>query len=221
MKKIIIILVCILLCGCTTKYNLEISNNSFKENIDITIDKEDHPVYSEEYINSGAEIDDQITPFLEQDTYSIDKNNYKKKYKKEVKSINNYTNVKMSYNYDEKEFKNSNTLNKCFEHHTFKFDKKYYIHGYGNFYCLYTSNLDIIIKAKNKVISHNADDVNGNEYIWHVNYDNINNFDLEIEMEKGFSIEYMIYIITAFVVLMISYIVYKIAKIRNIKNNSI
>ena len=218
MKKIIIVFICIFLCGCTTKYNLEISNNYFKEDIDILFDKDDLIIYDDEYINSGAEVDDQITPFLESDNFAIGTD---KKYKKRVKKSDDYINVLMSYDYDEEEFKNSNTLNECFEHHTYKFDDVYYIHGYGNFYCLYTDNIDIVIKTKNNVINNNADEVNGNEYIWHVNSNNINNFDLEIEIEKGFSREYLIYIIVGILILLISFIIYNIAKSRNIKNNTI
>ena len=218
MKKFFIIILCILACGCTTKYNLEISNNSFKENIDVVIDKDDIIEYDDEYLNSGAEVDDQITPFLENDNYSI---GTRKKYKKSVKKLDNYTNVKMSYNYDEKEFKESNTLNNCFEHHTFKFDDTYYIHGFGSFYCLYTDSLDIVIKTNNNVVSNNADEVNGNEYIWHVNNNNVNNFELEIEIEKGFSRETTIYIIIALSICLVAFVIYSIAKSRNKINNSI
>ena len=43
MKKIFLILFVLLVSGCTTNYNLEISENSFKESIDIKINKSEIP----------------------------------------------------------------------------------------------------------------------------------------------------------------------------------
>ena len=217
MKKVFIIILCVLACGCTTKYNLEISNNLFKEDIDVIIDKDNIVEFDDENVNSEVEVDDQITPFLKRDDYSIGKI---KKYRKRIKKLDNYTNVNLFYTYDEKEFKNANTLD-CFEHHTYKFDDIYYIHGFGSFYCLYTDSLEIAIKTNNNVISNNADLVNGNKYIWYVNNDNVNNFDLEIEIEKGFSRDITIYIIVIVCISFVSFVLYNIARGRNKKNNSI
>ena len=217
MKKIFILIICIFVGGCTTKYNLEISNNSFKEKINVTIDRDDTVRNAEENINSVEEIDDQISPFLKKDNYSIGTT---KKYKKAIKKEADYTNVRLSYIYGEEEFRNANTLD-CFEHHTFKFDETYYIHGFGSFYCLYSDDLEIVIKTNNNVISNNADYVNGNEYIWYVNNENVNNFELEIEIEKGFSRDVTIYIIVIVGFSFVAFIVYNMAKNRNRINNSI
>ena len=65
MKKIILFFLIIFISGCTSEYNLTIENNSFKENINISINKNLIP---EQSTISGVETDDSITPFLEEPT---------------------------------------------------------------------------------------------------------------------------------------------------------
>lgn len=183
MKKILFIIPLILfISGCSSTYNLEIGNNSFKENIEIKFDKTEIP---NESLYEDIETDDQITPFLEEDHHAFfsKKDKY---YNKKVIYYDNYIDVNLSYDYSSSEFKDANSLNSCFENFIFDDEENYYIHVYGNFYCLYTDEFSINIKTNNKVLRSNATSVEGNIYTWKINNDNKHDVDIELEISKGF-----------------------------------
>ncbi len=184
-KLIILLLLTFLLAGCTSKYNLEISNNSFKEDINAVIKKDEIPKDSK---YSDIELDDQITPFLKNEYPAL----FSKPdalYKKKVTYFDDYINVDMNYKYTAEEFENSNSLRLCFEDYEYLYDDTYYIHASGTFYCLYTDEMDINIKTHNKVIDHNADSVNGNVYTWHINGSNVNDVNILFEVKKGIELQ--------------------------------
>ena len=108
MKKIIPILVIFLfiLSGCSAEYNLEISNDKVKENINVEILDSDIPKVDP---NDEIEVNDRITPFIKNDQYPIF-NDYKTKYKKKVKKVGDLTKITLNYTYSHDEFKRSNTF---------------------------------------------------------------------------------------------------------------
>lgn len=218
MKKIIFLILILLVSGCTSNYNLEISNDSFKENINIKIDKDLIPTESTQ---ENIELDDPITPFLEGKQSALFSNE-KVYYKKKVTYYDDYVDVTMKYNYTSNKFKDSNSLNLCFDDFVFEDDDTYYIHAYGTFYCLYTEDININIKTNNKVIKSNADSINGNVHTWIINSSNYNNVNIEFEVDKGFPWKkVLIYGSTIIVVVGgISYSIYYIYN-KNKKNNSI
>ena len=183
MKKMLFLVPLILfISGCSSTYNLEIGNDSFKENINIKFDKTEIP---SESIYEEIETDDQITPFLEEEhsAFFSKKNKY---YEKKVVYYDDYIDVNLSYDYSSSEFKDANSLNSCFENFIFDDEDSYYIHVYGTFYCLYSDEISINIKTDNKVIRSNAVSVEGNVYTWKINSENINEIDIELEVSKGF-----------------------------------
>lgn len=180
-RKYLLLILVLFVTGCSAEYNLKISNNTFKETINFTVENE----VNQQVTQGDIEQDDQLTPFLEEKTSSLITND--KFYKKKVKNIDNYTQVEMKYNYDEEEFKNSNSINLCFEYPDLDFSDNYYIHLQGEFYCLYGDSIDIKIETNNKVYSNNADEVLGNVYIWHINQDNQDYVDIQIDIDKGIS----------------------------------
>lgn len=218
MKKVIFLLFVLLVSGCSANYNLEISNDSFKENINVKIEKSLIPTTTTQ---SEIEIDDPITPFLN-DKHSALFSDRKAYYKKKVVDFGNYVDVTMKYNYTSKEFKDSNSLNLCFDDFVFEEDDTYYIHAYGTFYCLYTESVNINIKTNNKVVKTNATSVNGNVYTWEINSLNSNNVDIELEVSKGFPWKKVLLygIITIIGGTIIGYSIFYVYK-KNKDNNSI
>ncbi len=182
-KKIIIVMLLILLTGCSSEYNLEISNNKFEENIKVTIPDSAIPKPTQDVLDGKVDLDDQITPFIEGKTESLTTND--EFYKKKVSKKDDYTIVEMSYKYNEDTFKNANSINTCFEYPELDFSESYYINLQGTFYCLYGDSVDIKIKTKNKVKYNNADEVSGNTYIWHINDENSEYVNIKIDVEKG------------------------------------
>lgn len=221
MKKIIVFLSIFLLCGCTSTYKLDISNDKFSENINIFM-----PYYkyqSEQNIDpeTGAiiEEDNQIDSFLNNKISALfSKKSY---YKKKVVYDNDTASINMKYIYSEKEFEDSNSLKLCFDDYVFKYDSSYYIRAKGQFYCLYSDSVDIEIHTKNKVIKNNASEVNGNSYIWHINQENAQNVDILFEVEKGISRSTIIISVTIVVILLFALMLYFIVHLKNKNNNSI
>lgn len=219
MKKILIIFILIFLTGCSAEYNLNISNNSFKENINVTIPNNMIPEKEESKTELGIEKDDQLTPFLEEKTNSL--MNSDKFYKKKIKKLNDYTQVNMSYKYNENNFKEANSINLCFEYPELDFTENYYINLQGKFYCLYGDSVDIKIKTNNKVLFNNADEKIGNVYVWHIDESKIDFVDIKIEVSKGISIWLIIGIVSGLILLgAIGFCIYKIY-IKSNENNQI
>ena len=182
MKKIIIVILLLFITGCSSEYNLKISNNSFKENIKFIVENQN----SNYDLSGNIELDDQLTPFLKEKTEAIQ--NKEKFYKKKIKQDNNFRYIEMKYKYSENDFKEANSINLCFEYPELDFSDNYYIHLQGQFYCLYSDSINIKIETKNKVYSNNADEINNGIYIWHINETNKDSVDIELEVDKGISI---------------------------------
>ena len=79
---------------------------------------------------------------------------------------------------------NKITLKKCFDNYGYSYENGYYLKASGKFYCLYSDEIEINIKTKNKVIEHNADKVSGNVYTWYINEGNKDNINIEIKVSK-------------------------------------
>lgn len=217
MKKIILFFLIIFISGCTSEYNLTIENNSFKENINISINKNLIP---EQSTISGVETDDSITPFLEEPTPAFF-SQYDKYYEKKVEDKGNYYDINLKYNYTFDEFKGASSLKTCFEKIKISGEDIYYINLKGMFYCLYSDSVDIKIKTNNDVINHNADRKEGNTYIWNIHSGNANNVDILFEVSKDIKNKSIILEISIVVgLLIILGIVLNIIKKKNKENNN-
>ena len=218
-KIIFVISLLILLTGCTSEYTLEISNNKFEEQISTVIPKNAIPELTQEVLDGQVDLDDQITPFLEEKTHSLITND--KFYDKKVINKDDFVIVELGYLYDENEFKKANSINTCFEYPELDFSEKYYINLQGAFYCLYGDTVDIKIKTNNNVVHNNADEVLGNTYIWRINEENSNYVDIQIEIEKGTPSNFIVGItlISVFVIAILI-IIFKFYK-KNKESNSI
>ena len=201
-KKFIFLSILLLsLTGCKTTYNLEFSNNNIKEDITTTILSSDIP---KKDANAISEVDDRVTPFIENDQYPIF-NDTKIKYKKKVKKENDTTIVNLKYTYSHDEFRNSNTFKKCFRHAELVDNyKDYELTFSGDFYCLYGEEVEINIKTNNKVLSNNADKVSGNTYTWVINKGNLEHANIKMKISKKSNItSYTLYVIIGIVVVVL------------------
>ena len=172
--KYFIVIVCfLLLCGCTSSYNLIIDDDSFREEININMENDIYRLYPFDENN------------IEFKQYPIYQDN-SKLYDTKVIDNGNNKDILLSYSYKPSEFKNSNALNLCFDKFVYKYDEDFYeIDLYGEFKCLYNNeDLDIRIITDKKVISNNADIVNGNTYVWHINKDNKDQVSINIKISN-------------------------------------
>lgn len=186
-KNILIILVIIFLTGCTSQYNIKIDGDKIEETVVSSIKKDEIPVKTDINIKYGIEVDDPITPFINNDQYPFF-NNKTIIYDKSVKTDDDTYIVKLKHKYSFDEFKNSKAYN-CFENSSvLSRGGSYYLSFSGSFYCMHGDNLTINISTKDSVLDHNADKVSGNTYSWVVNKDNANNLKIKLSCNKHHSI---------------------------------
>lgn len=185
MKKNILLLILILiLTGCTSEYNINFDNDEIKENIVVTIPDSSIPIYTEEEREANIAPDDPVTPFIENDQYPF-LNNEEIKYKKNVDKKGDITTVTLDYTYTHDSFQKARTFKSCFEEPYYEENKDSYTLNFsGNFYCLYGDELKINLKTNNEVLENNADEVKGNVYTWIVNRDNYQKLNINIEISK-------------------------------------
>ena len=193
----IFLIILILLCGCDGSYKLIIDDNNLKENISISVS---------DLSDSNNIVNKDYNPFH---------NNLDIIYKKDIVNKNNNIYLNLKYNYQPEEFINSVAYSDCFYNRTYEnTDEYYYIKMNKLVECYYGFDYDIIIETKNKVSYNNADKVNGNSYIWHVNEKNKDNILVEIKVLKGkykSSENYFIIVCLLFILILLTliYLIYR------------
>lgn len=202
MKKIrllFIISICIILAGCKQEYNLIIDNDKIVEEYNVIVE-------DTEENNKRLELD--YYPIHADDT---------KKYNKKVSKENNMLNVHMDYTYVPKDFSNANSINQCFDtKQVIVDDENYYYFRFGSINnCMTDYNMDINIITKNKVLKHNADQVKGKKYTWHLTNENKEKFNLEIMIKKNKKIKFpvkkiiIISVVSIFIIILIALVLKK------------
>lgn len=164
MKKILILLLALFLCGCNVKYNIEFKDDKVYEKFSIGLNNvtEENSI---KYFNTNtlyAKINPDMEPF-----------------KKDVLTKNDKTYFNYSYVYNIEDYKNSMALSSCFKGYNVLKEKNYYLITTSeglkcmtSDYSTIINNLDIVIETNHKLIDTNADEISNNKYIWHVDKNN-------------------------------------------------
>lgn len=168
MKKLLLFIsLLFLISGCTSEYNLYISDNEIKENIHI------------EYLQN-----DDIQQI--NDEYYVFHDNDEVRYEKNITKNGNINILDLTYIYKPDEYVNADSFNYCFNKKNVINDKdflKIELSKYSG--CVEDNSFDIKIKTNNKVLENNADIVKDNTYIWHVDNQNAKEFSLNFKIAKG------------------------------------
>ena len=174
MKKILVVLVIILCCGCTAKYEINFIDDTIQDNLTITYSRTGQ---------SNSDIDASFSDSF----YAIGRD---KLYN--FRNLSDDKNVIVNLNYDYKyvDYLSANVPNSCFDY--FKLvedDEKYYFLAGGAFKCgyyayEYLDSLDVVINTNHKVIENNADEIEDEKYIWHIDK-NEKNFELKFVVNKN------------------------------------
>lgn len=171
MKKIeiiVILLIVILVSGCSKQYNLIVENDKITEEFNISFDdtEENMQRYNLDYFPLHA--------------------NQEAMYVKKIDKKNKLLKAHFNYTYKPSEFVNANSINECFETKEIIVEAEdYYYFKLQNLKsCMSDYNIDINIITKNKVLENNADEVNKNKYTWHITDKNKDKFNLEIKIDK-------------------------------------
>ena len=175
LKNILLIGIIVLCCGCKAEYKLDFTDEKITENLYITAPRNN--MTDDEYYNNYS----KSQTILGGDKF----------YNFEIEESNE-DGLKLNFNYEfsTANFYKSYIATNCFS--IFKFvedDDKYYIFAQGDFKCLYykyvkVDEVDVSITTNDKVIENNADKVNDNEYIWHIDLDNPNNMNIKLIADK-------------------------------------
>lgn len=154
--------------GCSIDYTLVINDNYFDERISVVVDD------SSENINQTLK---NYSPLHYSDDIF---------YEKKIKKSNGKTIVKLHYRYSLEEFRNANSINQGFYNRDIKVDNGIIYLNFSDFSGFAAKvDFDIKIRTDNKVLKNNADKVNGNCYIWHVDSDNKDKLNIEMQIKKG------------------------------------
>lgn len=165
-RNILMILFVLLLSGCSANYNLTIDKNVFKEELFV----------------DGVSINDKKSLVLpieyDVDEYDVDevKNGDEGFYKYKIGN-NNFS---LSYSFNNDNFSYSKLLNSCYKKVFAGYIDNYYmITTTGSFSCFdnYSEldNVKVVIKSQYKLVNSNADSIEGFNYIWNIDRNNLDN----------------------------------------------
>ena len=185
MKKLILF-ICLMffVTGCDVNYNIIIGEDTFDENIVLSFSKS-----NTSYDDISFYPDNKILVYPTEK----DKKFYNSKI---VENVNSYDLI-YSYKHDFNSLKNSYFINNCYHNMSItENDDRIVIDSGEDFACfigddgLRADSLKINITTKLKVISNNADVVNGNTYTWIINENNylVKNVSFILEKNGNFSL---------------------------------
>lgn len=175
MKKILIFVFFIFfLTGCSAKIDVDISNNSINQNFLITLS-------SNESKNKTAFLT-LYNSFLQVEHSSELLANYN------IKDKVSLDKTEASIKYDLLNYDSDYALISCFDNSTIEFDNSILSIDAKNFNCFkkYSSldSLTIEITTEYQVQTHNADQVNGNTYIYNITKQNNKNINFSLKYEN-------------------------------------
>lgn len=217
MKKILLALLVFVLTGCTAQYNLEIDDNSIKENVSIKI------------------LTSAVNESFLQDQVDKSKIVYADKletYNTKFENDNENYNISFDYIHKTEDFTNSKFLNICYNSNKISVvEDKLIIKTSNQFNCINMDNdihadkVEINITTKLKVTGNNADEVQGNKYIWNITSENYQNkpVQMEIKLPIKYEVTEGTKYISALVIglLAMGILVFIIVKIKRKTNNSL
>ncbi len=223
MKKYIMLIMVLFLCGCTATYQLEIDGSKITEQINIPIDNTKIVEDSDESPSSSIYSESAIRWAKEDDIFPIEDGDTP--YQKKLVENGNITDMTLTYEYKEGELPSSRYLNECFENKKIVVDrKKISIELSGKYYCLDESGGDTEFKivTKNKVNSANIPyEISDTEYTWAINQSNASNVDIQIEVSTqskvvGYGVWIFLGIAGAIIGIVVLFAIFKIFRRREI-----
>ncbi len=219
MKKIILLFITtILLTGCQTTYEINITDKGISDTIKIS---------EQSSIVQGA-TNQQTEKFTNQ---LGDWEKGYEYYKREIFTTDKLTGYKYTYDFNFNEYDAMSQLRKCYDEFEFKYDNAISLKTSKEFVCTTyypdMNNIQITITSDYIINSSNADSKEGNKHTWNINKNNYQNKpisltinkDKKYQEEKKSSIDAkMIIIFTIFICLIIAYLVLR-KKLKNASTN--
>lgn len=184
MKKYVMFIMILLLCGCAPKYQLTIDGTNIEEDVFFTIDNS--KIVQEEIGPELSLYNADTIDYLKNGNLNAILDNQESIYEKQVTEEGQFTSIHLKYAYQPGEISQSRILNECFENKEITVNKKKItIHLSGHYYCFDEEGGEAEFKvlSKNKVTFANTDyGIFDNEYTWTINDSNKDNVDIHIEL---------------------------------------
>ena len=174
MKKILVVLLVLLLTGCSVEYKLDYNEGIYNEELSVKESKDEiqnNEVLSDlerEYYNKNILVNYNV------DTGDIDNSDFPSYFEVYNKYLidDEYSGIKLSYSFKD-DYKDSSIINELFnsieinrESITFKSIKNIYT-KYP-----YLNNIIVSFKTDRYIKDSNEDEVKDNTYYWYINKDN-------------------------------------------------
>ena len=176
MKKILIILVVLLLTGCSANYNINFTEKSIEESIEIYENSAIVNKYKDKEVNEANTV---ILDWEEGYDY----------YKRELYTTEDITGYRYTYNFAYDEYDAMAQLRKCYENFNFKYDNKITLETSPYFLCAdyYPKTKEIVINitSEYEITSSNADKVSNNTHTWIINENNYKKKPIKITIDKN------------------------------------
>lgn len=205
MKKLLMVMLLILVSGCSCKYNLSIKNAQIKETLTIN------------GVTTG--IPEQA------DLVNISTHEYSKNLNGNI--------LEYQTSYYLNNYKTSDFLT-CFDSYTFLEEENNYIlrtgkkfkclpYQYNDFDILRYDKLEITLTTNHQVLDSNADYVEKGVYHWFITADNVDDTEIYFKISKDAKQPIIILALAVFMLIVgvIGFIAYLVAKSKSSKNNQI
>ena len=182
MKKILILFCLLFLTGCSVNYEITLKNNGIKERL--TIIENDQSLFDVRN-DAGWTLRETFEMLIngEDDEFSVQ--DYS------IKSLNTDTQLGVEYYSDASNtLINSSAINQCYTNPTIEVNDNIITFSSGNeFTCYdYYDNLEtisVVLNTDYKVISSNAEVIEGNKYIWNITKDGNKNIEISYEQDTS------------------------------------
>ena len=205
MKKVLILTLLLLVCGCSAKYELSINNQNVKETLSIYGVTSEIPIMADlVYFNTHD--------------YTKEVNNENVEYQTSYNFINFNTSDFLlcfdSYNFSEKE-----------DSYTLMTGKKFKClpYQYSDYEIINYDRLEIVLSTNHDILNNNADKVQFGKYYWYIDKNNINDAEIYFEIsKKSNNILVSIPLLIFFgILIVVGIIIYVIIHSKSNKNNTI
>jgi len=175
-KKLIILILILLLTGCSAKYDINFGKDKIEDKIEIFED-------STKVNKANEEETDEINNLI------IDWENGYDHYKRELYSTDTIDGYRYTYEFDYDEYDAMSQIRKCYDDFKLTYDKEIKLTTSKEFLCgtYYpdTKQIEINITSEYEIKSSNADKKDKNKHTWIINKDNYKNKPITITINKN------------------------------------
>ena len=217
MKLLVLVILCLLLSGCTIEYNLDIKNATYKESVTVT---GSDSLEDQNYFNTLK--DWSVPAFYSDITYNSESPNKADGVEYYDKKINDRDfSVHLKYDFKEEGFRDSLMAKFCYNYFyaTNNDDAKtisYTASMDFNCFTTYESLEKVIVKLKSNrdIINHNADKEEDGSYVWEITKDNAEGkyifFEIRQFKASGFLtfLKYLVIVVSILAIFVGSVIIY-------------